>query len=140
MKRYILLLALIYPAFVARTQLNPIPATVPFLNIDINSKTAGMGETGAVSTGISFVPGKYQNPSLLVKFSKTTVVNASCLLNYMQKSRKLDFVKVPKIIILRNLNVTKISWFTVCVFQYIIYKMVFEYLLVKMYALYKLFI
>ena len=68
---------MIYLVTIAKTQYNPICYDAPFLSYNVNSKTGGMGETGIVSTGRSYVPGTYQNPSLLVKSDKTAGVYIS---------------------------------------------------------------
>ncbi len=81
MKRYILLILLIYLANIARAQLNPLFLTIPFLLADINSKTGGMGETGVALTGKSYFVGPYQNPSLLIKSDKTSGAYISCIPN-----------------------------------------------------------
>jgi hypothetical protein len=79
MKKFILLVILIFLANVAKTQLNPFLCTIHSLLYDINSKTGGMGEIGVVSTGRSYVTGPYQNPSLLIKSDKTAGLYFSCI-------------------------------------------------------------
>jgi len=66
-------------AIAAKTQSNPIFYPVPFLLLDYNSKTGGMGETGVISTGNTLLAGPYHNPSLLMKSDKTTGLYISCL-------------------------------------------------------------
>lgn len=79
MKRCILLILLISLANFARTQLNPLFLTIPFLLVDINSRTGGMGETGVIATGKSYFTGPYHNPALLIKSDKTAGISISCL-------------------------------------------------------------
>jgi hypothetical protein len=79
MKRFILLILLIYLTNTAKTQLNPLYMTAPLLPVDINSKTGAMGETDVALTKKSYFTGPYQNPSLLVKSDKTSGTNISYL-------------------------------------------------------------
>ena len=90
MKRIVLLVLLIYLTNIAKTQLNPLFLTVPFLLSDINSKTGGMGEIGIVSTAKSYFTGPYRNPSLLIKTDKTAGISVSCLPD-ISKTHKGDF-------------------------------------------------
>jgi hypothetical protein len=81
MKRYILILMLIYlsVAVKTQTQLNPVFLTIPTLLTDVNLKTGGMGETGVASTGSTFFTGPHQNPSLLAKAEKNAGFYFSCI-------------------------------------------------------------
>jgi hypothetical protein len=81
MKRYILIVLLIYlsVAVKTQTQLNPVFLTIPFLLTDVNLKTGGMGETGVASTGSAFFTGPHQNPSLLAKAEKNAGFYFSCI-------------------------------------------------------------
>jgi hypothetical protein len=79
MKRYILIVLLIYLLNAVKAQLNPVYLTIPTLLLDVNIKTGGMGETGVASTGSTFFTGPHQNPSLLAKAERNAGFYFSCI-------------------------------------------------------------
>ncbi len=81
MKRYILIILLIYLSHIARAQRNLIYYASPYSHVDINSKTAGMGEIGVVTTGKTYFAGPYQNPSLLTNSDKSADIIVSYIPN-----------------------------------------------------------
>lgn len=100
MKRYILLIFLICLVNVAKTQLNPLFLTIPFLLADINSKTGGMGEIGAVLENlgprVSYTDGGDKNflPASLaigsmVSFSQDISEKINLVFNIAYQAEKL---------------------------------------------------